>query len=229
VGDEMNDKNKKQENIEGVTENHTEVDKSKRKFSKAGMATPLIMTLTTQSALASGTNKCTISGFGSITPSGVARHEVVNCGGIVPGGEGFSPGGWSQPDVGNGNSDGNRLQWYSTGHAPNPRNGSGNLNFSPSTANPSSPGQDPVATAFNTVFTHSSRPDSFSLHDAILDTSNQLDRHAAANFLNAVLLTWGAPGHISASEIVNLHYEVLNGISPYTESEVIAFFDNLYH
>ena len=223
----MSDKSKEQENIEGVTENHTEVDKSKRKFSKAGLAAPVIMTLTSQSALANDPNRCTISGFSSVTPSGVARHEVVNCGGIVPDGEGFSPGGWGRPDVGNGNSDGNRSQWYSTGNAPNPRNGSGNSNFSPSTASASAPGQDPVPTAFSTIFVHSSRTD--SLHDAILDTSNQLDRHAAANYLNAVLLSWGAPGHISPSEVVNLHYEVLNGTSPYTEDEVIAFFNNLYH
>ena len=223
----MSDKSKEQESIEGVTENYTEVDKSKRKFSKAGLAAPVIMTLTSQSALAIVPNRCTISGFSSVTPSGVERHTVDSCGGIVPGGETFSPGGWGSPDVGNGNSDGNRSQWYSTGNAPNPRNGSGNSNFSPSTASASVLVQDPVPTAFNRIFTHSSRTD--SLHDAILDTSNQLDRHAAANYLNAVLFSWGAPGHISASEIVNLHLKVLNQTSQYTEEQVIDFFDNLYH
>lgn len=222
----MTKKIQEQETIESVTDNHTGVDKSKRKFSKAGMAAPVIMTLTSQSALGV-TNKCTISGFHSVTPSGVERHTVESCGGIVPGGEGFSPGGWGQPDVGNGNSDGNRTQWYSTSNAPNPRNGNGNTSYSPDTANPSAPGQDPVATLFNSIFTHSSRTG--SLHDAILDTSNQLDRHAAANYLNAVLLSWGSPGHISASEIVNLHFEVLNSTSQYTEEQVIDFFNNLYH
>jgi len=44
--------NEEQNNSNGVTENHTKVDKSKRKFSKAGLVAPVIMTLASKPVFA---------------------------------------------------------------------------------------------------------------------------------------------------------------------------------
>jgi hypothetical protein len=44
--------NEEQNNSNGVTENHTKVDKSKRKFSKAGLVAPIIMTLASKPVFA---------------------------------------------------------------------------------------------------------------------------------------------------------------------------------
>jgi len=95
VGDDMSDKNKEQESVDSVTDNQTGVDKSKRKFSKAGMAAPVIMTLANRPAWgASGRSMCAISGFdslGALDPADISGVPVAlneNCGTHL------SPGHW---------------------------------------------------------------------------------------------------------------------------------------
>lgn len=80
----MSDKNKEQESIEGVMENHTEVDKSKRKFSKAGMAAPVIMTLASKPVFA-------VQGLSNMISGNVSDPQMAR-GNCYSGG--FSHGRW---------------------------------------------------------------------------------------------------------------------------------------
>ncbi len=61
----MSDENQEQESFDGITDNHTDIDKSKRKFSKAGMAVPVIMTLASRPVFAVQGLSNMISGNGS--------------------------------------------------------------------------------------------------------------------------------------------------------------------
>ena len=61
----MSDKNQEQERADSVTDNQTGVDKSKRKFSKAGLAAPVIMTLAAKPVFAAQGLSNMISGNGS--------------------------------------------------------------------------------------------------------------------------------------------------------------------
>ena len=86
----MSDKNQEQETIESVADNHTDVDKSKRKFSKAGIAVPVIMTLASKPVFAVQALSNMVSGAGS----------NVLPGGCLPGDNrygGMSPGFWKNP------------------------------------------------------------------------------------------------------------------------------------
>jgi len=87
MGDDMSVENKEQEHIDGQTDSHVDVDKSKRKFSKAGLAAPVIMTLANRPAWgAVERSMCAISGFnslGALDPadiSGVPVALLENCG-----------------------------------------------------------------------------------------------------------------------------------------------------
>jgi len=81
----MSNENKEQESIENDV--NVDVDKSKRKFSKAGLAAPVIMTLASKPVWARDIN-CTYSGSMSGNMSQVDDQECA--------GEGLSPGYWSQ-------------------------------------------------------------------------------------------------------------------------------------
>ena len=80
----MSDKNQEQETIESVTDNHTDVDTSKRKFSKAGMVAPVIMTLASKPVFA-------VQGLSNM----MSGNASIECGGNTRFG-GFSPGYWKQ-------------------------------------------------------------------------------------------------------------------------------------
>tara|TARA_R110000787_G_scaffold79212_1_gene173187 strand:- start:91 stop:717 length:627 start_codon:yes stop_codon:yes gene_type:complete len=182
---------------------------SRRRFTGAGLAAPVILSLASRPAFGA---VCSPSGFVSYSPnnpSGV-RHEVSGCGGI-------SPGGWMHPDVGQGNSDGNRSQWYAAGYAPNPRNGN-----------------DPDATLFVDVFGVGSEWG--TLHDAMLEYPGSLQFHAVAALLNASL---PIPGYMSPVDVVGLYVAAYTGAPTYVTSggaliqmadfDLKAFFDQTYH
>ena len=155
----------------------------------------------------------TVSGFVSHAPnnpSGV-RHNVDGCGGI-------SPGGWKKPDVGGGNSDGNRNQWYAAGYAPNPRGGQHN---------------DPPASLFDDAFGTSTGFG--SMHDVLLNRPGTLEFHAVAALLNASL---PIPGYMSPDDVIGLYNSALMGVGFVTtggtevfltESELQDFFEQTYH
>lgn len=74
---------------------------------KIGIAAPAVITLSSRPAYGAGF--CSLSGFISVSPSGVIRHQNESCGG-------YSQGGWKTPY---GNGDGN---WATenVGVTPNP-------------------------------------------------------------------------------------------------------------
>jgi len=66
----MGNKIQEQVNMDGVTDNYTDVDKSKRKFSKAGMVAPVIMTLASKPVFAVQGLSNMLSTHGSATCRG---------------------------------------------------------------------------------------------------------------------------------------------------------------
>lgn len=86
------------------------VDKSKRSFTKAGVAAPIIMTLASNTALGS-TLHCSMSG----AQSGNASSTVSTPPKCAAG---FSPGGWWKNACKTGNQDGNLNHWCKTGLTP---------------------------------------------------------------------------------------------------------------
>lgn len=55
---------------------------TRRRFASAGFAAPIILTLANRPAFGA---VCTVSGFASTNPSGIARHGSDSCGGRGPG------------------------------------------------------------------------------------------------------------------------------------------------
>jgi len=87
VGDNMSDNNQEQENIDSVVDDQIEVDKSKRKFSKAGIAAPVVMILANRPAWGNANTKCAVSGFDSLdvknnAVSGVTYDSTETCGAV---------------------------------------------------------------------------------------------------------------------------------------------------
>lgn len=66
MGVEMSSKDRKQDVTDGVTEKNTNIDESKRKFSKAGLAAPVIMTLASKPVFAAQGLSNMISGNTSV-------------------------------------------------------------------------------------------------------------------------------------------------------------------
>jgi len=200
----------------GKTEGTQQPQTSRRTVLKsAATGAPMLMMLAHRPTYAAG--MCFISGFQSINPSGPPR---------TPGGcGGFSPGGWKKPDVGQGNSDGNRDQWILAGFYPNPR-GDGYLD--PITGDP-----DPAGTPFN----HSSAfgsGTSATLHDVLLNSPGPLEFHAIANLLNA---SYFGDYRLTPSDVVGLYWAAKTGGSFTTstgvtvsisEADLQVFFDQ-YH
>ncbi|MES9869284.1 MAG: hypothetical protein ABW149_06235 [Sedimenticola sp.] len=84
------------------------VDQTRRRLTKAGLAAPVIMSLASRPALANTRNFCTISGWGSVHPSG--RPEDHTC-------EGRSPGFWKTYWAGP-----TAAAWALSGFNPGPTN-----------------------------------------------------------------------------------------------------------
>ncbi|MET0081735.1 MAG: hypothetical protein ABW079_01890 [Sedimenticola sp.] len=106
----MSDKTelKDQDGMQG-SERDRSVDQSRRRLAKAGLAAPVIMSLASRSALATTErNFCTISGWGSVHPSG--RPDDQRCAGRSPGFWGTY---WSGPTA---------TAWARTGFDPGPTN-----------------------------------------------------------------------------------------------------------
>ena len=211
-----------------IGEKISRIDKKRRMIGRAGVASPLIMSLMNKTALGAGVYHCSISGAQS---GNVSSHPDVstNCG------VGFSPGGWCQNADKTGNQDGNIHQWLDAGVIPfktrKKRLVSGEPKVKQIKKNgiwyPSSstaPDATRVATVFDAIQAktgqNSNQPTLFSdifggsstatVWEAVCDTGNQLARHAAADYLNAALhLATGifSPVYdvISPNDIVSLY------------------------
>lgn len=214
---------------------------SRRKFlTKAGIAAPVVLTMASKPAF--GATVCNISGFASVTPSGIARHTTQSCGG-------FSHGAWKNPDNGNSNGDGNRQHWYDAGIAPEPRprknhpDWTGNDNFATQpgvaiTSDRDKKRQDPPATMFKDVFTHMTSDE--RTYEAVIEDNGSFDQFAAQTVLNALYFNWGPlDKKISAPDVVKLHEAHVKGWSSFqttagntvdlTGIDIKAFFESTQH
>jgi len=80
--------NKSPDNIDGAENEHVDVDKTKRKFSKAGVVAPIILTLANRPAWGNAQTKCAISGFDSLAiegnkVSGITFDTNESCGALL--------------------------------------------------------------------------------------------------------------------------------------------------
>lgn len=205
----------------------------RRLILKAGV--PAILTMASKPSFGA---VCNISGFASVAAgsvSGVARHEVVGCGG-------FSHGAWKKPDHGMGGGDGNRSHWYAAGIAPDPR-GTANNAFAtppgvPIIADPNDPSEDPPATDFAQVFTHMSG-DMRTFED-VVEANGSFDCFAAQTYLNALYFGWGSDSSkISPEDVILLHEAGVKGWTSFVDSngntinligvDIKMFFENTQH
>ncbi|TAK61294.1 hypothetical protein [Methylobacter sp.] len=216
------------------------VDKSRRSFAKVGAVAPVIMTLTSKSALGSAYH-CTISGTQSGNHSS-PHDNTTNCG------VGFSPGGWWQNASKSGNQDGNINQWCKAGinpfsikYAAIPPSSSkvkqiqvqgtwitataANNWLSIFTAIKSKFGQPATATAFAPIFGGNLQG---SLWDVLDQHQGTLEWHAVADYLNALLYAADPVNYagfgvvysgVSAFDIVNLYKLATGQISSFTSQD----------
>ncbi|CAG1020192.1 hypothetical protein MTYM_00119 [Methylococcales bacterium] len=105
----MSAENKKVVRTDESRNSNLAVDKSRRSFSKAGVVAPVIMTLTSKTALG-GVYQCTISGIQSGNQSSHPGEYDCHVG--------ISPGGWWQNATKTSNADGNLNQWCLAGVNP---------------------------------------------------------------------------------------------------------------
>ncbi len=161
---------------------------SRRRFTRAGLAAPIILSMASKPAFGA---VCSPSGFVSYSPdnpSGVRRHGTDGCGGL-------SPGAWRNPDAGRG--DGSRGAWHYAGYYPNPRQ-NGEL------------GGDPPGTLFVDVF--GVHPEFGTLHDVLLEKPGSLEFHVVAALLNSRTI----PGYMSHDDVIGLYLATINGHASYT-------------
>jgi hypothetical protein len=161
---------------------------------KAAIGAPIALTLMHKPAFGA---ICSISGFQSVNPSGITQTTGKGCGG-------YSPGAWKKPDVGRGNSDGNREQWLVAGFNPNPRDSmddAGTLFYSPSAFQGTQPSSGVNIGANDT------------LHDVLNNHSGSLEFHAIANLLNA---KYFVDYRLHASDVVGLYDAYNRGYASYT-------------
>ncbi len=115
----MSDENQEQESIVGVTDNY--IDKSKRKFSKVGVAAPVIMALANRPAWGNANTQCQISGFNSLTVvgnqvSGVTYNPNESCGARFDWATNQNRGSWPSPYIAvDRRSSGATFRVYSSG------------------------------------------------------------------------------------------------------------------
>jgi len=100
----MSDNSQEQENTEGVTDNHAKVDKSRRKFSKAGVVAPILITLANRPAWGNANSQCQISGFNSLAVignqvSGVTYNPNESCGARFDWATNSNRGTWPSPYI----------------------------------------------------------------------------------------------------------------------------------
>lgn len=197
---------------------------------KTIIGVPVVMTLANKPAFGA---VCSLSGFQSVNPSGVA-HYVQGCGGI-------SPGGWKENGYKTGNQGGNRDQWIAAGFYPNPRIAA-SLGYKKETQYPSD--EDGTlffaGNAFQGVSPTVPVAVTDTLHDVLLKNPGSLEFHMIANFLNAHYFGWGAgDGKMPADDIRGVYFAYTNMDPTYTTTggtiidldnfDLQAFFYQLYH
>ena len=223
--------------------NH-DVDKSKRSFAKAGVLAPVIMTLTSRSAL--GTPICAPSGFVSATTTTVSgTNQIVgSCGG-------FSPGAYQTPY----NGDGNWVNPYSPGGADSAiyPEGEGKRAASNDSKNKK---DDDIndekdnryenrATSIGTLMSAGfSYPDGYlakrTMYDVLWmsgnDDPDQLGGHLVAALLNAAAGLY-APAHgLTVADIKDMYkqlsitgnYSPASGVT-WTAQQVVAFLEQTWN
>ena len=198
--------------------NH-DVDKSKRSFAKAGVLAPVIMTLTSRSAL--GTPICAPSGFVSATTTTVSgtNQMLGSCGG-------FSPGAYQTPY----NGDGNWVNPYSPGGAD-------------SAIYPE--GKGIRATSIGTLMSVGfSYPDGYlakrTMYDVLWmsgnDDPDQLGGHLVAALLNAAAGLYTPAHGLTVADIKDMykqlsitgHYSPASGVT-WTAQQVVAFLEQTWN
>lgn len=186
---------------------------SRRRFAGTAVAIPAILSLVSRPAVA---QVCPASAaFSSANPSGAIATTSVSCTQMRGG---ISPGGWRNPDVGRGNSDGNRNQWYQAGFNPNPRND-----------------KDPGGSSFNNAFRYNRFAPDVTMHDVLNNMPGSLEFHAVAALLNASL---PIPGYLAPHDVRGLYIAAASGTTYVTSggseifltaNELKNFFDQTYH
>lgn len=197
------------------------VDKSKRSFAKMGVVAPVIMTLTSKSALGSS-YACTVSGAQSGNHSGNHVTDVVCA-------VGFSPGAWKTPGLNSG--DGNLSQWKTAVGCPFTINPSNPNTVYATFTQGGSPQWQPLGATLNGIqalgyyrqikilWGSTTVPavavtgfsSTQSLHE-ILMSNDDLRKHAVSAYLNAQLYHNGGAsafasvyGTITGGDIINLY------------------------
>lgn len=219
------------------------IDKSRRSFAKAGMVAPVIMTLTSKTALGNS-YYCTISGMQS---GNMSSHT----GGYTCG-VGISPGGWWQNATKTKNPDGNLNQWGATKCNPytikTVNSGSSKGNYvsyqgtwykadSTSLSGSSSwstifntikqqVGNNAKATTFNSIFGGN---DTRSLWDVLDQDQGSLEWHAIADYLNAELNQ--ATGKFSPvyDDITPAYIVAVYNDSSLSDADKQAYFELIHH
>ncbi|WP_146027204.1 hypothetical protein [Bowmanella denitrificans] len=237
----MSDKQSSQNEVtqQTPTNNGAHTGNSRRRFI-LGAAAPVVLSVISKPVMATG-RVCTISGFTSVNPSGVARHTTSGCGGL-------SPGAWRNPY--SGNSDGGYQYWAAVGVVPPKPSesmsgvNSSNINYlrdqyfsyfglssRPKTYKPE--------TMFGDIFSTGSYLN-MSLYDILNGDGSKLAKFAATAFLNASYFGWGVTelNKIHPLDVVAL-YDALPGAYVRTTSgsqvvrpgdgELKNFFENLQH
>lgn len=211
----------------------TDKNNSRRSLlKKTIIGVPVVMTLANKPAFGA---VCSISGFQSVNPSGVGRHEQ-GCGGI-------SPGGWKENGYKvKGEPDGGRAEWLAAGFFPNPRvltstDYKGNFGIYP---------DDPAGTLFYDPTTFLGANPKITvlptetLHDVLLKGTGTLEFHVISNFLNAHYFGWGnGDGRMPANDIRDIYIAYTSYAPTYTSSggttidlnafDLQAFLSQLYH
>jgi len=220
--------------------NH-DVDKSKRSFAKAGVLAPVIMTLTSRSAL--GAQVCTPSGFVSATTTTVSgtNQMLGSCGG-------FSPGAYQTPY----NGDGNWVNPYSPGgvsYAIHPE-GFGNRSTPIASKEHKESYKDfesfgnkvtPIGTLMSEGFSY---PNGYlakrTMYDVLWmsgnDDPDQLGGHLVAALLNAAAGLYTPAHGLTVADIKDMykqlsitgHYSPASGVT-WTTQQVVAFLEQTWN
>ncbi len=196
--------------------NVSKIDQKRRMISRAGMVTPLIMSLVNKTALGQTPYHCTVSGAQS---GNVSSHPdtSADCG------VGFSPGAWKQnasrKQQSGGGPDGNIQHWLAAGVVPfdiRIANGekqiykNGTWKKKPAIYDAiDNSGLGTMATLFSSIFGGSSTD---SVWQVLKDNPGSFEFHAIADYLNAKLNQ--ATGEFSP---------VYDGIDP---ADIVALYQN---
>jgi hypothetical protein len=195
---------------------------------KAVIGVPAVMALANKPAFGA---VCTLSGFQSVNPSGVVRHQG-GCGGI-------SPGAWKENGYKVGNMDGCRTRWIDAGYFPNPRVSS-SYDYNKSEQFP----DDDPGTLFFTVFPGITPSVTIgvnnTLHDVLLMNPGSLEFHVISNLLNSLYFGWGnGDGKMLTADIIGIYEAYQDGSTTYisvggtsvdlSTFDLQYFLEQLYH